>query len=806
MSSKWFLSGNHSGWPSGQPFGDGSERWQRARESGLNPWDEDCEVTPLIGGHAVMDDIRKTFEYVIGEAKGGSNYHVYIAGWRFNPNRDMSMNTDPWHFDPVEEDRANQTAWGLVKQLIFAGVKVRIIVWLPPTKPEPIENLFLPHIQAHLYLARLVRAANLEAKDKRHLQPEDDDLGVVFLDSRISESDAHWTSRLIGSHHQKFIVVRGANKNVAYCGGVDLAYTRRDAPKFHGDWQSGDSISPQGRGIVSSVPPVTPPDEGQQTDLPERINNKDMYGEGWQSWHDQHLKLEGPVVKTLEYVFVERWIDPPRVCIELSKVEGNEPRFSFGSIISSSDIAIDLEFLSRKYASMPDDKGSTKTSYFIEFGVIDKDIIKVLIDGQPIAEAWEVDEWGIIHLQASLETKKKWQGKSLEIQFRNMRPKPLPEPSDFPDFTTTADKRAAVQVWQTIPFRGRARGTFDGSKWASLTQSGDVEPPLAPLTPTVLIPEPLIPIEPFPDPAYRMGEFSIMAGIANACEQAEELIWIFDQYFWSVPYALLLKKMLLDKENLHLVIVLPPWSDQIPELQAETQHDLRWNALRILGDSGIKDKVAVYVPWLHGPSGGLGIYCHAKVQLFDDQLLVCGSCNINERSFTFDSELSCAVNSKVVVQKHYQELWNHFIKQSNSDDPNVYSQFKFPTDFSKGWGMKFFAELKKVTKWPMDGWASLNYERAHLETLITLPNQSVERTAPDLIHELTNTYTAAELTSELLQELVRSKVLDPINNPIGLAWENFIYRDISGIVHDIHNYSSALKKNRRQYSLNESRR
>jgi hypothetical protein len=157
---------------------------------------------------------------------------------------------------------------------------------------------------------------------------------------------------------------------------------------------------------------------------------------------------------------------------------------------------------------------------------------------------------------------------------------------------------------------------------------------------------------------YTRGEFSIMAGLSKACNQARELIFIFDQYFWSAAYARLLAENLAAKASLRLVIVLPPFADVDLPLQPEIQHGLRLDALRIFNQASIRNRVAIYIPWHR--SFNEGIYCHAKVQIFDDKLLVCGSANINERSFTNDTEVACAVFSEEIARDHYVKLWSEF--------------------------------------------------------------------------------------------------------------------------------------------------
>jgi phosphatidylserine/phosphatidylglycerophosphate/cardiolipin synthase-like enzyme len=534
----------------GRPWGDDTAI--AAREGSADPWDAGCKVTPLLGGRDAMDAVRTAFDAALADAAGLSlpdpKVHVYIADWRFNALRDVSTATDPWATPPAAHG-ADPTAIGYVLQLMEAGVEVRMLLWYPTLFEETVGS-FGPHAEDHFYVAKLVEAQNQKLKSKfpNAARP----LGIVALDARVAEPEPP-----AATHHQKMMVIRVGNTNVAFCGGVDLAFTRRDAPRTQGDWQSGEGIPdaaagwPGKGGYDPKVRAASAPTHKQGTDLPEEI-----YGDGKTQrhiWHDQHLKLEGPIVATLEAQFAERWRDTGDVsAVGTTEQAGERTRRWFvGQVIFSTADAFD---------------GSTKTI------------------------------------------------------------RKLPAPSPVP---AIAGATTTVQMWRTIPWRAR-RG-----------------------------------------PPFERAELTAMAGIAHAVQQATDLIWIFDQYFWSVPLARLLNYQLRQRPTLHVILVLPPHADgdnvgpatkPNPSTVQVATHLARAHALDALtdglGSAGQYQRVAVYNLWKSTATENRGIYCHAKAHTYDGSLFVCGSCNLNRRSLTCDSEIVCAVLDPSVVNAHQRALWD----------------------------------------------------------------------------------------------------------------------------------------------------
>jgi phosphatidylserine/phosphatidylglycerophosphate/cardiolipin synthase-like enzyme len=140
-------------------------------------------------------------------------------------------------------------------------------------------------------------------------------------------------------------------------------------------------------------------------------------------------------------------------------------------------------------------------------------------------------------------------------------------------------------------------------------------------------------------PFAPSGERSVARGYQKALERARSLVYVEDQYLWSAkvvePFAAALRK----HPHLRMIVVLPMCPDQDGRISGPPNEIGRIDALRSLRAAG-GGRLAVY--GLEN-SSGVPIYVHAKICVIDDVWVSVGSDNINRRSWTHDSELSCAI-------------------------------------------------------------------------------------------------------------------------------------------------------------------
>ena len=121
--------------------------------------------------------------------------------------------------------------------------------------------------------------------------------------------------------------------------------------------------------------------------------------------------------------------------------------------------------------------------------------------------------------------------------------------------------------------------------------------------------------------------------------RAQRLVYLEDQYLWSRHAADTLADALRRSPELHLIAVVPRFPEQSGRVAEASETIGRQHVLETLYAAG-GDRVAVYD--LENQAG-TPIYVHAKVCVVDDIWLEVGSDNLNRRSWTHDSELSCAM-------------------------------------------------------------------------------------------------------------------------------------------------------------------
>lgn len=140
-------------------------------------------------------------------------------------------------------------------------------------------------------------------------------------------------------------------------------------------------------------------------------------------------------------------------------------------------------------------------------------------------------------------------------------------------------------------------------------------------------------------PFARKGERSVARGYGKALEMARELIYVEDQYLWSRAIADSFVESLERNTGLHMIVVLPRWTDSDNLVSRMPQLLGRQRAMSRLA-AAAPGRVAFYAPEnVHGTP----VYVHAKVCVVDDRWCTVGSDNFNRRSWTHDSELSAVV-------------------------------------------------------------------------------------------------------------------------------------------------------------------
>jgi phosphatidylserine/phosphatidylglycerophosphate/cardiolipin synthase-like enzyme len=181
------------------------------------------------------------------------------------------------------------------------------------------------------------------------------------------------------------------------------------------------------------------------------------------------------------------------------------------------------------------------------------------------------------------------------------------------------------------------------------------------------------------------GERSIARGYVKAIRRARRFVYLEDQYLWSTDVARLFARALRDQPDLHLVAVVPRHPDIDGRFALPPNMVGREMALRLCRKAG-GDRVHVFDVENHESTP---VYVHAKVCVVDDVWSSVGSDNFNRRSWTHDSELSCAVldeehderrprdpaglgdGARVFARDLRLRLWREHLDRADGDDEDL---------------------------------------------------------------------------------------------------------------------------------------
>jgi phosphatidylserine/phosphatidylglycerophosphate/cardiolipin synthase-like enzyme len=145
-------------------------------------------------------------------------------------------------------------------------------------------------------------------------------------------------------------------------------------------------------------------------------------------------------------------------------------------------------------------------------------------------------------------------------------------------------------------------------------------------------------------PFAPQGERSVARGLRKALSRARSLVYIEDQFLWSQDTVSAIATAFQASPDLRVIAVVPRFPDQEGKFSRPPNDIGRFEAVQLLRAAG-GERFAVYDI---ENAESVPIYVHAKVCIVDDVWACVGSANINRRSWSHDSELSCAVIDDVI--------------------------------------------------------------------------------------------------------------------------------------------------------------
>ncbi len=157
-------------------------------------------------------------------------------------------------------------------------------------------------------------------------------------------------------------------------------------------------------------------------------------------------------------------------------------------------------------------------------------------------------------------------------------------------------------------------------------------------------------------PALPRGDFSILDSYIGALQRSSRLIYLENQFLWSVELVAVLREKLLrpPTDDFRVCLVLP----QRPN---SGKDDTR-GQLSVLKQADHHGRLLVSTI---GPPGRKQppVYVHAKVGVIDDEWLIVGSANLNEHSLFNDTEVNLVTDDGALARSVRERLWSEHLGQ-----------------------------------------------------------------------------------------------------------------------------------------------
>ena len=162
-------------------------------------------------------------------------------------------------------------------------------------------------------------------------------------------------------------------------------------------------------------------------------------------------------------------------------------------------------------------------------------------------------------------------------------------------------------------------------------------------------------------PALPRGSFRILEAYVRALRSAERLIYLENQFLWSVEIVDVLREKLLHPPTpeFRMVMVLP--------IRPANGGDYSRGQLELL-DQADRDR-RLLTTTLFAREGGRSrpVYVHAKLGIVDDRWLTVGSANLNDHSLFNDTEANVVLRSPDLIRATRERLWAEHLEMPLAD-------------------------------------------------------------------------------------------------------------------------------------------